>query len=67
LRSSDIIRLLTQSGWVEVKGRGSHRNFKHLEQPGKVTVPFHGSGDLPIGTVRSIERQAGILLLPKPR
>lgn len=50
---------------METKGRGSHRNFRHPTKPGKVTVPFHGNRDLPIGTIRSIERQAGLDLLPK--
>jgi predicted RNA binding protein YcfA (HicA-like mRNA interferase family) len=30
-----------------------------------VTVPMHGNRDLPIGTIRSIERQAGLVLVPK--
>ena len=60
-----IIRRLLEDGWVEAKGRGSHRNFRHPTKPGKVTVPFHGNRDLPVGTIRSIERQAGLALLPK--
>jgi predicted RNA binding protein YcfA (HicA-like mRNA interferase family) len=60
-----IIRRLLEDGWIEAKGRGSHRNFRHPAKPGKVTVPFHGSRDLPIGTIRSIERQTGLDLLPK--
>lgn len=60
-----IIRRLLEDGWVEAKGRGSHRNFGHPTKPGKVTVPFHGNRDLPIGTIRAIERQSGLELLPK--
>lgn len=60
-----IIRRLMDEGWVETKGRGSHRNFRHPTKPGKVTVPVHGNRDLPIGTIRSIERQAGLELLPR--
>ena len=63
--ASAIIRRLMEDGWVETRGRGSHRNFRHPTKPGKVTVPFHGNRDLPIGTIRSIERQAGLDLLPK--
>lgn len=63
--ANTIIRRLLEDGWVETKGRGSHRNFRHPTKPGKVTVPFHGNRDLPIGTIRSIERQAGLDLLPK--
>ena len=60
-----IIRRLVEDGWAETKGRGSHRNFRHPAKPGKVTVPFHGNRDLPIGTIRSLERQTGLDLLPK--
>jgi predicted RNA binding protein YcfA (HicA-like mRNA interferase family) len=60
-----IIRRLLEDGWLETKGRGSHRNFRHPKKPGKVTVPFHGSRDLPVATIRSIERQSGLDLLLK--
>jgi predicted RNA binding protein YcfA (HicA-like mRNA interferase family) len=65
LKAGAIIRRLLEDGWMETKARGSHKNFRHPVKPGKVTVPFHGSRDLPIGTIRSIERQAGLDLLPK--
>ena len=65
VRASEVVRKLLSDGWVETKGRGSHRNFKHPTKPGKVTVPMHGSRDLPIGTLRSIEKASGLTLLPK--
>ena len=37
--------------------RGSHHQFTHPEKPGRVTVKHPGK-DLPIGTLRSIYRQA---------
>lgn len=59
--SRQIIRELEKDGWAEVGARGSHRQFKHPTKPGRVTVP-HPKRDLPAGTLRSIERQAGITL-----
>ncbi|MBV9829334.1 MAG: type II toxin-antitoxin system HicA family toxin [Alphaproteobacteria bacterium] len=35
--------------------------MKHLIKPGRVTVP-HPQKDIPIGTLKSIETQAGIKL-----
>ena len=64
MRASEVVRRLLSDGWVEAKGRGSHRNFRHPTKPGKVTVPMHGSRDLPIGTIRSIEKLSGLTLLP---
>ena len=61
MNSRDVIRLLLADGWVEVARRGSHAQFKHPPKPGRVTVP-HPKRDLPRGTLRSIERQAGITL-----
>ncbi len=61
MNSGDVIRLLLADGWVEVARRGSHAPFKHPTKPGRVTVP-HPKRDLPLGTLESIERQAGVKL-----
>jgi predicted RNA binding protein YcfA (HicA-like mRNA interferase family) len=57
-----VIRLLNADGWLEVEQDGSHLNLKHPTKPGKVTVPIHGSRDLKIGTLKSIERLSGVNL-----
>jgi predicted RNA binding protein YcfA (HicA-like mRNA interferase family) len=61
MNSREIIAALAKAGWVEVGQKGSHLQFKHPEKPGRVTVP-HPSRDIPIGTLRSIERQSGLKL-----
>jgi predicted RNA binding protein YcfA (HicA-like mRNA interferase family) len=61
VHSRDVIKKLKQDGWHEVARRGSHRQFKHPKTKGRVTVP-HPKLDLPKGTLRSIEKQAGIKL-----
>jgi predicted RNA binding protein YcfA (HicA-like mRNA interferase family) len=61
MKSADIIKALRSDGWTEVARRGSHAQFKHPTKPGRVTVP-HPKKDIPVGTLRSIERQAGIKL-----
>jgi predicted RNA binding protein YcfA (HicA-like mRNA interferase family) len=40
---------------------GSHRHFKHPTKPGKVTIP-HPKRDLPVKTIRSIEKASGVKL-----
>ncbi len=57
--SRDIIRELKADGWEEVAVRGSHHQFRHPTKPGKVTVP-HPTKDLPLPTLRSIRKQAGL-------
>jgi predicted RNA binding protein YcfA (HicA-like mRNA interferase family) len=59
--SREVIRALTRDGWLEVNHAGSHKQFKHPAKKGRVTVP-HPKRDIPVGTLRSIEKQAGIKL-----
>ncbi|MFN7308096.1 MAG: type II toxin-antitoxin system HicA family toxin [Acetobacteraceae bacterium] len=61
MNSRDVIRALKADGWAQVAQRGSHVQLKHASKPGRVTVP-HPERDLPAGTLRSIERQAGLRL-----
>jgi predicted RNA binding protein YcfA (HicA-like mRNA interferase family) len=61
MNSREVISALLAAGWVEVARRGSHAQFKHPTKPGRVTVP-HPKRDLPVGTLRSIERQSGLTL-----
>jgi len=57
--SLEVIRRLKAAGWKEVATKGSHVQLKHGALPGRVTVP-HPRKDLPIGTLKSIERQSGV-------
>ncbi|MEM6647473.1 MAG: type II toxin-antitoxin system HicA family toxin [Bacteroidota bacterium] len=60
MKVRDIIKLIEQDGWEHVRTRGSHRQFKHPNKPGKVTVAGKPSLDLPPGTLNSILKQAGL-------
>lgn len=55
-----VLTLLREDGWSEVSRRGSHRQLKHQEKPGRVTVPGKLSDDLAPGTLNSILKQAGL-------
>jgi predicted RNA binding protein YcfA (HicA-like mRNA interferase family) len=59
--SREVVRALTLAGWVLDRTRGSHHQFSHPTKPGRVTVP-HPKKDLKTGTLKNIERQAGITL-----
>ncbi|MCE2456949.1 MAG: type II toxin-antitoxin system HicA family toxin [Dehalococcoidia bacterium] len=56
----DAIRLVERDGWLHVRTRGSHRQFRHPDKPGKVTIPGHLSKDLSPSMWNSILRQAGL-------
>ncbi|WP_081884786.1 type II toxin-antitoxin system HicA family toxin [Paraburkholderia kururiensis] len=59
MNSSKLIRMLEEDGWREVRVTGSHHHFKHPVKKGLLTVP-HPKKDLPIGTVKSILKAAGL-------
>jgi len=61
LPSKEVIRALEANGWYKVGQTGSHVHFKHEAKRGKITVP-HPVKDLPIGTLKSIEKASGIKL-----
>ncbi len=59
--SRAVIDALKAAGWRRVAQKGSHVQFKHPTKPGRVTVP-HPKRDVPVGTLRSIEKQAQLKL-----
>lgn len=61
MNSSDLIALILENGWLIRRIKGSHHHFKHPLIEGIVTIP-HPNKNLPIGTVKSIFKQAQINL-----
>ena len=59
MKVREVLRRLRADGWVRVKGKGSHRQFKHPTKPGRVTVAGKPGDTLPPKTLSSIFRQAG--------
>jgi len=55
----DVIRALDRDGWVQVRQRGSHRQFRHPTKPGTTTVAGARGVDVPPRTLASIRRQSG--------
>jgi predicted RNA binding protein YcfA (HicA-like mRNA interferase family) len=53
MNSREVIARLKKEGWFLFHTRGSHQQFKHPDEPGKVTVP-HPKKDLPKGTLHNI-------------
>jgi predicted RNA binding protein YcfA (HicA-like mRNA interferase family) len=55
----DVISQLERDGWLLVRTRGSHRQYKHPTKSGRVTVAGQPNDDLAPGTINSIRKQAG--------
>lgn len=56
--SRDICKLLVKEGFELISTRGSHRKYRKDDIT--VIVP-HPKKDLPVGTVRAIYKQAGLI------
>jgi predicted RNA binding protein YcfA (HicA-like mRNA interferase family) len=54
-----LIKALQEAGWVLDRVTGSHHIFTHRYSPYTIPVP-HPKKDLPLGTVRSIRKRAGL-------
>ena len=52
--------MLQRDGWVQVRAKGSHRQFTHLVKPGTVTVAGKAGVDVPPGTLNSVLKQANL-------
>jgi len=61
MTSREVIKRIEEDGWYEVRQRGSHKHFRHPSKPGTATIP-HPKREMPIGTLKSIERQTGVPL-----
>jgi predicted RNA binding protein YcfA (HicA-like mRNA interferase family) len=61
MKSRDVIKALEAAGFEKVGQKGSHLQYRHPGRKGRVTVP-HPKHDLPIGTLKSIEKQSGVKL-----
>ena len=61
MKSREVIKRIEAEGWFEVRQQGSHRHFRHPTRPGTVTVP-HPKSEMPVGTIKSIEKQSGVRL-----
>ncbi len=58
MKVREVIRLIDGDGWLLVRTRGSHRQYKHPDKPGLVTVPGKPGDELAPGTLNSILKQA---------
>ena len=56
----EVIRLIEADGWHLVATKGSHRQYKHRNKAGRVTVAGKLSDEVAPGTLNSILKQAGL-------
>lgn len=60
LKVKEVLQLLKDDGWIQLKNTsGDHRQFKHPNKKGRVTVNGHKSDTLDQFLLNSIFKQAG--------
>lgn len=55
-----VVSLLERNGWLLVRQRGSHRQYKHPDNPYVVSVAGKRSEQVPTGTLADIRRKTGL-------
>ncbi len=60
MKVRDVLRPIKEDGWIHVRTKGSHRQFKHSVKLGLITVAGHPSEEVAPGTLKSILKQAGL-------
>ena len=59
LKPREVIAILVALGFVEVRQRGSHKQFRHPDGRG-TTVPFHAARDISPVLLRQIAKDIGL-------
>ncbi|QDV35008.1 type II toxin-antitoxin system HicA family toxin [Tautonia plasticadhaerens] len=60
MKVGEVLKRLHDDGWYLVVTRGAHRQYKHPNTPGRVTVSGKPSDEVPPGTLNTILKQAGL-------
>jgi predicted RNA binding protein YcfA (HicA-like mRNA interferase family) len=60
MKSSELLRILKQDGWMEKRQKGSHIIMIHPSKEGFLIVPSHGSAEVGTGLANKLLKQAGI-------
>ena len=58
MKVREVIKMIEADGWVLVATKGSHRQYKHPQKPGRVTIAGNFNHDLAPGTLNSVLKQA---------
>jgi mRNA interferase HicA len=60
MTARELIKRLEQAGFVN-QGGAKHDKLRHPD--GRVTVVHRHKGEIPLGTLKNIEKQSGVRLL----
>ena len=58
MNAKQVVKILIENGFKKIGQTGSHKKYRKSEKI--VIVPYHGKKDIPLGTLKSIEKQSGL-------
>lgn len=58
MKVREIIKIIEKDGWFIVTTKGSHRQYKHSNKKGRITIAGNLNDELAPGTLNSIYKQA---------
>ena len=61
LKPKEVVAILVKLGFVEVRQRGSHKQYRHPDGRG-TTVPFHSGRDISPILLRQIAKDIGLTI-----
>ena len=59
LKPREVVSILSALGFVEVRQRGSHKQFRHADGR-RTTLPFHAGRDISPILLRQIAKDIGL-------
>ncbi len=61
LKPREVVQILLALGFVEIRRKGSHAQFRHLDGRG-TTVPFHAGRDIAPSLLRQIAKDIDLTI-----
>ncbi len=61
LKPREVVSILQNLGFVEIRQRGSHKQFRHADGRG-TTVPMHAGRDIAPTLLRKIAQDIGLTI-----
>ncbi|MCA9875725.1 MAG: type II toxin-antitoxin system HicA family toxin [Anaerolineales bacterium] len=58
MKVRDVVKIIEDDGWYLVRTKGSHRQYKHSQKSGVVTISGNLGKEMPPGTLNSVLKQA---------
>ena len=59
MKCDKLLKLLKNSGWIEIRQKGSHKILRKEGVKKTIVFPYHRGKEVPTGTANSILKQAG--------